>query len=502
MKQQKRRRRQAPTVVPQLNSSTTHHRSGMLLILVLGAIAMAPYLVFFESINNSIASTSEQPQQGSSTTTSNLPTAAKPIPLHPPNGTVALKEKGWAIELRTPYLNASWLYQKNNGHFEQTGNSLARAYNDQPQKKICSFQPLKQKKSWRTKFFAGTPEGLFLNKVPKTASTVMTTVNIRISRRLGARIIALESTRSNNNKESPSEKAKNNSNFCARYDEHCGGRAPAYFGDRNLDHSFLWGSLRDPASRAMSRIFFDFSKIEKDAREAGEEEILRQLKENRNRHSGTVSSGQGGFQIQYLALEDMEEWSTWSKSYPTLVQRPGRLQERVKKIVNDYDFLALTERLGESLVALQLLLGLPPGDILSVSTKISGESYYFQPFKRGGKKGKCVVIQKSFRTPAIEEYLTSDEWYAANYGDYVLYAAANKSLDITIERLGQDRFDRSLQQYRYAQNLVAERCRDEIFLPCSATGEPQVRLAEQNCYNKDQGCGHKCIDEISLEQGW
>jgi hypothetical protein len=485
----------------------------ILLIVALGAFAflagpdLAPYWKYCEAVTSGAT---DQPSvltsKSKSKSNSNYTTATTntPIPIYPRNGGGASeKEEGWVVELRTPYLvNASWLYQS--GHFEKVGNSMARAYGDKSQEMICSFVPLTQKKSWRTKFFAGIPKGLFLNKVPKTASTVLTAVNIRIARRLGARInIALEKEEgASSSLSSSSKKQHNNNNVCAHYDTHCHGNAPSFFGDRSPTRSFLWGSLRDPASRAMSRIFFErFSKHNKDAKLARDEVILRDLKEDHDRHYGTVSAGQGGFQTQYLALEDMEEWSTWSKSYPTLVQRPDLLEERVQKIVNDYDFLALTERLEESLVVLQLLLGLPLGDILSMSSKVSGESYYFHQ-TRPKDPGTCVPIQKPFRTPAIEAYVTSDEWYAANYADYVLYAAANTSLDMTIERLGKDRLDRSLQQFRHAQNLVAERCRDEIFPPCSPNGKVQTKKSERNCYQKDQGCGYRCIDKVALEQGW
>jgi hypothetical protein len=60
-----------------------------------------------------------------------------------------------------------------------------------------------------------------------------------------------------------------------------------------------------------------------------------------------------------------------------------------------YDFLALTERLDESLVAMQLLLGLPVGDILSTSSKV-GNGYACV-----GRKCYRVAVQKSFRSPAV-----------------------------------------------------------------------------------------------------
>jgi hypothetical protein len=43
---------------------------------------------------------------------------------------------------------------------------------------------------------------------------------------------------------------------------------------------------------------------------------------------------------------------------------------------------------------------------------------------------------KSFASPAVQEFLDSDEWRAMNYGDFLLHEAANQSLDRTIERLG------------------------------------------------------------------
>jgi hypothetical protein len=59
------------------------------------------------------------------------------------------------------------------------------------------------------------------------------------------------------------------------------------------------------------------------------------------------------------------------------------------EIMRQYDFIAVTERMDESLVAMSMLLHLPLADILYLKAKSSGG------FDDGGH-GFCVVIQKSF----------------------------------------------------------------------------------------------------------
>ena len=43
----------------------------------------------------------------------------------------------------------------------------------------------------------------------------------------------------------------------------------------------------------------------------------------------------------------------------------------VKKIIDEYYFMGVTERMDESLIALQFILGLDTGDILHVSSKVN-----------------------------------------------------------------------------------------------------------------------------------
>ena len=216
---------------------------------------------------------------------------------------------------------------------------------------------------------------------------------------------------------------------------------------------------------------------------------------------GSISDGQGGYQLRYMTVKDIPAGSFWSGKQKTMVLQPEVLLERVQDVILDYDFIAVTERMDESLVALQLLLGLRMGDILSTSSKVAG-TFSMAHKNMAVHEAPCIEIQKSFISERVKEYVESDQWYAKNYGDYLLYAAANRSLDLTIEGLGRDRFEGALRKYRQAKVLVDERCESKALPPCSANGTNQYALSEQDCYSFDEGCGYPCVDALLKDKPW
>jgi hypothetical protein len=152
-------------------------------------------------------------------------------------------KRGWSTELKTPYLNVSSLLQSS-GHFETLAPSLARAYTDQPPE-ICSLQPAirqqRQKSDQVHNHIYKEPlEGLMYVKVPKTASSTLAGVNARIAMRQAKRLYGNNST---------------STTTCTHFEDHMIGAAH-YYGNRDPSRSFLWSSIRDPASRALSRIFY------------------------------------------------------------------------------------------------------------------------------------------------------------------------------------------------------------------------------------------------------
>ena len=95
----------------------------------------------------------------------------------------------------------------------------------------------------------------------------------------------------------------------------------------------------------------------------------------------------------------------------------------------------------------------------------------------------------------MAEYFASDEWKEIVRWDEILYAAANRSLDLTIDRLGRDEFQIQLKQFQYYKHHVETKCVPEVRMPCSPEGvkrDPQ----DVDCLFNDMGCGFDCIDQI------
>jgi len=85
-----------------------------------------------------------------------------------------------------------------------------------------------------------------------------------------------------------------------------------------------------------------------------------------------------------------------------------------------------------------------------------------------------------------------------------LYAAANASLDRTIEALGRERVEREVKRHEYLQHVAEKECLQKAIFPCSKDGVYQASLSSKSCYvyKRDWGCGHSCIYEAlqSLEK--
>lgn len=249
-------------------------------------------------------------------------------------------------------------------------------------------------------------------------------------------------------------------------------------------------NVRHPAKRAISTIYFKFFRD--GSRRPTDDQVIQYLRPNQTDcvKCMVLTPGKGGFQLNYLSVNEIQDYSAWSPSEPTRVVDSGRaVEHNVKEVIDRYDFLVITERMDESLVVLQMLLGVDIGDILHVSAKVTGTDDSRQTCN---SDPGFHLRYKTYTSPAVDFFLKSDVWLAMNYGDYMLYAAANQSLDRTIESLGVDNFQKSLAEYRKLQNRVKEECVDagKVLFPC------KERNIVPDCYFKDQGCGYKCMDEL------
>jgi len=349
-------------------------------------------------------------------------------------------------------------------HLNDIATTLARTFTPTRYTDWCTHDNYLKNTNTSSPFFLVNPTGLLYVKTPKTGSSTIAGVLQRVSRR-GTGVP------------------------CDHLVQHVFG-AGRHYGNRNPRRSLLISSIREPAERAMSRVFYRHVSIKnKDPTD----ENVRFLLDQTSSQYGAVSQGQGGFQTNYLALHDITPWSHWTKERPNHVMDPDKVISIVKEIMDGFDIIILKERLEESLVVLQLLLEVDIGDILSTSSKVGG-MYTFH------KKLGCVHLTKSFISPVIQEYLDSSTWLAQNYGDYLLYKTVNISLDSTIQFLGTKRVEQGIAKYRHLMELGLNHCDPYVIFPCSANGTDQHDLARQSCYNLDEGCGYQCLNELVQNQ--
>jgi hypothetical protein len=269
----------------------------------------------------------------------------------------------------------------------------------------------------------------------------------------------------------------------------CSNRASHSFADegdhtqpRDLHQSLLWTIVRHPASRVRSGFFF----FRVGPRQAATEAHLRA-------YAASEKSAQTKYLDTSMSTSTYHK-NAWDDSSLAPNEAAARLQTFV---LGAYDFVAVQERMDESLVVMKLLFHLGDWDVIVLSAKRSG-SYAPNPV------GKCTMVPPSATTTTIHvntsTYLTTD--FERNNYDYLLYAAADKSLDLTMDALGRDRVEHEVEKHQRLQRLAEATCQNEALFPCSQEGKRQ-KNSKESCYHQDWGCGYRCLDRLQsqYEQG-
>lgn len=101
----------------------------------------------------------------------------------------------------------------------------------------------------------------------------------------------------------------------------------------------MWSLVRDPTSRFMSK-FFHF-QVSRKGVDPNDDNVIRFLERNAVRSS----------QIDYLKLSRANS-------------NNATKEEVINSILRGYDFVGATERMDETAVALQMLLGLETSDVM------------------------------------------------------------------------------------------------------------------------------------------
>ena len=159
-----------------------------------------------------------------------------------------------------------------------------------------------------------------------------------------------------------------------------------------------------------------------------------------------------------------------------------------KDVMDAYHFIALAERMDESLVTMRLLFDFDPTDMIVLSSKTRGG------YDDGKFNETCNKIQNPHSFPVVDEYIDTG-FMSSNY-DFFLYDLVNRKLDITIDVIGRDIVAREVQVHRQLQQIAEDRCQSKAIFPCSADGILQMKESETNCFDGDIGCGHECVKRV------
>ena len=279
-------------------------------------------------------------------------------------------------------------------------------------------------------------EGLIFVKSPKAASSTVAGISLRVADKVGKRLY--------------------NTSCSVNYTHPF-----AFFrghAKRSPNKSLLWTIVREPAKRQLSAYSFFFLT----------RKGLTTANITDTNITEFLANSKGG-QFQYIATRKMK--SEYLESI-TLDER----QDLVHNLLQFYHFIAISERMDESLVAMKMLFGLHHQDLIVLPSKVGYDSH------------TCRHVEKIQVSRELEYFVQAN--FTVDNIDYLLYEAANLSLDKTIERLGRDRFEVELKEHRRLQGLAEAECIMQE-LPCSKNG-----TLKNECYADDSGCGYPCVDRV------
>lgn len=361
--------------------------------------------------------------------------------------------------------------ERSNNNEPELGGVVPRAFDSWPKDRPLPCDVAEER--WWHLLVQRSPaqRGYLFVKEMKTGSSTIGGVVLRIARNVAKRL------------------HPNQTQACRARVDHSSGVVMQY-GKRKPQESFLFTVLREPSRRMVSQ-FFHF-QVSREKSEPTDRNFLKYMHERPYLYD---------YYLRDLQLD--ERLQSVMVQYTAASMEPEKLDKlrrmTANRIIQDYDFIGITERLDESLVVMQMLLGLRTTDMVYVKAKGSGG------FDDGAFNSTCVYIVKSFVSQGMKQYFSSSEWQSWSQGDIWLYQAANRSLDLTIDRLGRSNFERKLGDFRRAMQITEQRCNiKDMRLPCSPGGvrAPNYsshKIDSTDCLWLDSGCGYKCIDEISPE---
>eukprot|EP00983_Pelagomonas_calceolata_P033635 1053170-Pelagomonas_calceolata.AAC.2 len=156
----------------------------------------------------------------------------------------------------------------------------------------------------------------------------------------------------------------------------------------------------------------------------------------------------------------------------------------VKKVVENYDFIFVADRLADSLALMKLLFGLRFSDVLVTASKVSGT---FDEF--GNKLIKASPVM------GLDGYLQSADFLRRYEGDFELYAYVNSVMDAQILSYG-DVFNLTRQVVKLYLSVAQNFCSSRVVFPYDLQTGKKNNVS--TCIgNSDSGCDIPCLNELS-----
>lgn len=346
--------------------------------------------------------------------------------------------------------------------------------------------------------------GLLFMRPTKAATSTSLSVHLRLAQRQGHRrgyttIVD----------EPPSRFGSNEDNVgtCETRNQHGVMRMnfATKFQHRDKTQSFLWSIVRQPTQRYISHFFFD--AVSRWGFEATDDNFQQFVNTSYVDYFVNILSTRGYRTHDTDAYDATIPYLTDTVPNRHLYSRRTRSDDRImsrkrsvlplmdpivvaNEIMQEYDFIAVTERFDESIVVLTMLLDIPITDVLYLNAKVSGGL-------DDGNMGVCKKTVKSFVSPVMKTFFASPYWKKRVQYEDLLYQAVNRSLDMTIDYLGRDKVEKRLQEFLDLQDVVTATCADVARPPCIKEKEQPRPLHLTDCIEVDSGCGTPCINSVA-----
>jgi hypothetical protein len=265
-------------------------------------------------------------------------------------------------------------------------------------------------------------------------------------------------------------------------------------GKKQTDKSlFRWTTIQDPTHRLLYTFFFTtVSNAKKEPND-------------KNFHAFEKQQNVGSSQL----LERLAPAQPTTAAAAATETDSVRISQHVSAIMDSFDFVAVQERMEESLVAMSMLLRIPVRDIMHLAPAMVGwpgqtkkKLGHFQGNIQDPSSKKCTYVIPAFVSPGLTKYFATHDYQNSVKNERILYQVANRTLDLTIATLNQQEFKSNLHVFRQAQAMALYKCQDEpsisdaVQFPCMRNGKFNT-AQEADCVRDDYGCGFSCLDQVA-----